>query len=311
MNPLQDLHFQNRNVMDRKHIEYLTPELLKSEEQIWVNPVGGLGDIIMLSTAMQCSYKLHGKKFLMVRRSQYTEFFAHHPAVEAIGHPEGDPIVVCNDYWMRADFQNPDNKALAIVKKIFAVDDDGDDTLFIPEVSADASTQLLINTIPWGQKNVVISCSSESPRKMMHPIKWHAIVDQLLSQQCFVIQVGRMGDIPIQGCYSLLGATSPLQLIEVLKRTQLVITPDNFIMHMAKAVGVPAITLFGPTEASRYGYKDQVCLQADVMGCEFHTQCLGPHVSQNYSTPCPMCERHCMNTHDERKIIDIALSILQ
>lgn len=42
--------------MDRKHIEYLTPELLYSEEPIWVNPVGGLGDIIMLSTALKRSF---------------------------------------------------------------------------------------------------------------------------------------------------------------------------------------------------------------------------------------------------------------
>ena len=45
--------FPNFIIMDRKHIEYLTPELLYSEEPIWVNPVGGLGDIIMLSTALK------------------------------------------------------------------------------------------------------------------------------------------------------------------------------------------------------------------------------------------------------------------
>ena len=34
--------------MDKRHVDYLTPDLLKSEEQIWVKPVGGLSDIIML-----------------------------------------------------------------------------------------------------------------------------------------------------------------------------------------------------------------------------------------------------------------------
>ena len=47
--------------MDRKHIEYLTPELLYSEEPIWVNPVGGLGDIIMLSTALKRSFDKYSK----------------------------------------------------------------------------------------------------------------------------------------------------------------------------------------------------------------------------------------------------------
>lgn len=60
--------------MDRKHIEYLTPELLYSEEPIWVNPVGGLGDIIMLSTALKRSFDKYSKKFCIARRTQYTEF---------------------------------------------------------------------------------------------------------------------------------------------------------------------------------------------------------------------------------------------
>lgn len=51
--------------MDRKHIEYLTPELLYSEEPIWVNPVGGLGDIIMLSTALKRSFDKYSKNFVL------------------------------------------------------------------------------------------------------------------------------------------------------------------------------------------------------------------------------------------------------
>ena len=73
--------------MDRKHIEYLTPELLYSEEPIWVNPVGGLGDIIMLSTALKRSFDKYSKKFCIARRTQYTEFFTNHPAIQEIGHP--------------------------------------------------------------------------------------------------------------------------------------------------------------------------------------------------------------------------------
>ena len=47
----------------------------------------------------------------------------------------------------------------------------------------------------------------------MHPIKWHIIVEKLLAQRCFVIQLGQMGDIPIKGAYSLLGATTPDQVV--------------------------------------------------------------------------------------------------
>lgn len=296
--------------MDKLHIEYLTEELLKGKEEIWVNPVGGLGDIIMLSTALKRSYDKYGKQFNMSRRTQYTELFVKHPAIKEIGYPPIGSIIVCNDYWMRPDFNEPTNKGLYITSKIFGVEDSIDEETYLPEFPLDSATELLLKNVPWREKNVFISFSSESPRKIMHPLKWHMIVEKLQSQQYFVIQVGKIGDIHIQGTYSLLGTTSPRQMIEVLKKAQLVITPDNFVMHVAHYVGVPTISLFGPTEASRYGYKDHVCLQADVSICEYKDVCLGPHVAENYSKPCPLGTKHCMNSFDENKIVDIAISIL-
>ncbi len=95
-----------------------------------------------------------------------------------------------------------------------------------------------------------------------------------------------------------------------MKHVNLVITLDNFIMHAAKLANKPTIALFGPTEPERYGYKDHICLQADKSKCEFINECLGPHVSENYSTQCPKCEEHCMNNFDENEIVDIAMTIL-
>lgn len=294
----------------KDRIEYLTPERLNSETPIWIDPVGGLGDILMLSTAIKRAFDKYGKKFHMSRRSHYTQFFVGHPAIEEIGNPPEDADIVCNDYWSRPDFNNLGNKALTIIFKIFGVEDCSMDELYLPDRATDVATNLLIKNIPWGQKTVAISFSSESPRKMMHPIKWHIIVEKLLAQQCFVLQVGGYGDIPIRGAYSLLGVTTPLQICEVLKHVDLVITPDNFIMHAAKLVNKPAIALFGPTEPERYGYQNHICLRADRSKCEFASECLGPHVSDNYATSCPKNEDHCMNSFDENKIVDIAMSIL-
>lgn len=296
--------------MDKRHIEYLTPDLLNSDEQIWVNPVGGLGDIMMLSTAMKRSYDVYKKKFSIARRAQYTEFLSTHPAVQEIGHPPIGSNIVCNDYWMRPEFQDVNMKGLAITCKIFGIDGIDDEDLYLPVNVENDATALLLKNIPWGAKNVAIVFSSESPRKMMHPIKWHLIVEKLIAQNCFVLQLGRMGDVHIRGAYSLIGATTPLQIFELLKHIDVLITLDNFIMHAAKLVHTPTIALFGPTEASRYGYAEHVCLQADLSQCNQKDKCLGPHVSENYSTPCPLCEKHCMNGHDENKIVDIAMTIL-
>lgn len=291
-------------------IEYLTPERLAQETPIWIDPVGGLGDILMLSTALKKAYDTYSKKFHISRRTNYTQFFIGHPAVAEIGNPPEDADIVCNDYWSRPDFNDINRKALSIVFKIFAIDSDEDDKLYLAEQEIDDKTNRLLSNIPWGKQTVVISFSSESPRKMMHPIKWHIIVERLLAQQCFVVQIGGYGDIPIHGAYSLLGVTTPRQVCEVVKRADLVITPDNFIMHVAKLAEKPAICLFGPTEPERYGYNGHVCLQADKSKCQFVNECLGPHVSENYSTQCPCNENHCMNSFDENKIVDIAMTLL-
>ena len=291
-------------------IEYLTKEHISLESPIWVNPVGGLGDILMLSTALKRAYDKYGIKFKISRRTQYTRFFIGHPAVEEIGNPPEGADIICNDYWSRPDFADFSLKSLTLVSKIFGVDDCTDDNLYLPAHPIDEATQLLLSNIPFGKKNVIISFSSESPRKMMHPIKWHIIVEKLLSQQCFVLQVGGYGDVPIRGAYSLLGVTNPIQVCELMKKADLVITPDNFIMHAAKLANVPAIALFGPTEPERYGYSNHICIRADLSKCELKNKCLGPHVSENYSTQCPLREKHCMNSFDENKIVDIAMTIL-
>lgn len=296
--------------MDKGHIEYLTTDLLNSEEPIWVNPVGGLGDIIMLSTAMKRSFDKYGKKFHVARRAQYTEFLTGHPAVQEIGHPPVGCNMVCNDYWMRQDFKDVSIKALNITCKIFGVDCSDKEDLYLPLPEKSIATDILLNTIPWGKKNVAIVFSSESPRKMMHPIKWHRIVERLLAQNCFVVQIGRLGDVPIRGAYTLLGATTPLQVLDLLKKVDVLITLDNYIMHAAKLVHTPTIALFGPTEASRYGYNEHYCIQADLSKCDQSDRCLGPHVSENYDKPCPLCESHCMNSHDEAKIVDVAMSMI-
>lgn len=296
------------------HIQYLTPERISRPEPIWVNPVGGLGDILMLSTALYQAHKHYGRTFHMCRRTQYTRFFIHHPAIELIGNPPENADIVCNDYWSRPEYSDTSIKSLSILYKIFGIAECTSSELWLPDFDTleadDEATRLLLANIPLTGRNVFIATSSESPRKMMHPVKWHIIVEKLLANRCSVFQVGGAHDIPIVGAYSLLGVTSPLQVCRLLKEAHLVITPDNFVMHAARLAGAPAIALFGPTEASHYSYPSHIALQADRSECPDRDNCIGPNAAQNYATPCPLAEKHCMNSFDENKIVDIAMSIL-
>ena len=314
MSRLRDSNFPNlkHKAMNSNHIKYLTPEIINEGTPIWVNPVGGLGDILMLSTALKRAHDAHGRKFRLARRTRYTRFFIHHPAIEEIGNPPEDARIVVNDYWSREEYADPNTPSLHILYKIFGVPECTDSELYLPldDMDSDEATRILLENIPFGERNVFIATSSESPRKMMHPFKWHIIVEKLLAQRCSVFQLGHSGDIPIVGAYSLLGVTTPMQVCRLLEKAQLVITPDNFVMHAAQLARVPAIALFGPTEASHYAYPRHIALQADKRQCPHSDNCLGPHVADNYPTPCPLNEKHCMNTIDEPKIVDIAMSIL-
>lgn len=295
-------------------IQYVTPELIESQQPIWVNPVGGLGDVLMMSTALKHSFDKYGRQFHMSRRSRYTPFFTNHPAVAEVGIPPVDAIVVCNDYWSRTEFNDPNNKALHITCKIFGVEAPADDALYLPEMPEDDATKTILEYLPKANKTVVFSTSSASPRKIMHPAKWHNIVNKLLAQNCAVIQVGEPRDIYISGAYSLLGATNPFQLCAILRHADLVISSDNFVMHAARLANVPTIALFGPTEKERYCYSTHFGIQGDRSDCEMAKECLGPTCSNNYTTPCPRIAQspslHCMNRIDENKVVDIAMTIL-
>ena len=56
-----------------------------------------------------------------------------------------------------------------------------------------------------------------------------------------------------EACLDLTGRTTLLQLIEVLRVCRGVVTNDTGPMHVAAALGVPTVGIFGPTEPRRTG----------------------------------------------------------
>lgn len=68
--------------------------------------------------------------------------------------------------------------------------------------------------------------------------------------------------------HSLAGETSLRELIEIMRHAQTVITNDSGPMHIAAALNIPVIAIFGPTSPERTGPygKDHVVLQSKA-GC--------------------------------------------
>ncbi len=259
----------------------------------WLNPLGGLGDTLLISGVLKQIYdKNPDKKFNLIRRTKYFSLLNGHPAIAEIGFPPKDAQIIGTDYWTSKAYSDGTMRPFQILADKLGLETPVEEKLFLAgELVEDTH---LKNFIPWRERNVIIAPNSDSPRKMMPPMAWHILVEQLLQRDIFVVQVGKMFDMHIKGAYSLLGITSPRELIYTLTLSNLVITTDNFVMHAAHLVNKPIIAVWGPTNHKVYGYEEQVHFQAPMEHCQQRNECLGPRFPQNYATQCPLNQEHCM-----------------
>jgi len=268
-----------------------------SLELPWINPVGGLGDSLMLSSVLKMVVDNNPlNRFHLIRRTNYLSILQGHPAIEKIGFPPVHAEIVNTDYWNQEGFEYNNKRAFQVLAAMFKLSTPVEEKFYIPGSYVEDS--ILHNFIPWKKRNIVIAPSSVSPRKEMSPLIWHTLVERLKDTETLIIQVGNVYDLHIKDTYSLLGLTSCPQLIRLIERCDMVISVDNFIMHAAHMVGKPSVILWGPTSHTVYGYDDHINLQAPT--CEQRDECLGPRKGSIYHSPCPR-EKHCMDkfTTDE------------
>ncbi|MBK7030568.1 MAG: hypothetical protein IPH45_15795 [Bacteroidales bacterium] len=275
----------------------------------WINPVGGLGDTLMLSGVLKLVHeKDPAKRFNLARRTRYASILSGHPAIDTVGHPPKNAHVLPTDYWAKETLGPGNQRAFQVLARMFGLQTPVEEKLYLPIEPED--DPILYKFIPWKEKNVLISPSSESPRKMMHPMAWHIITEQLSARGVNVMQSGLINELRIKVAYSLLGITSPRQLIALIRKCDLVITSDNFVMHAAHLAAVPTVALWGPTNHLVYGYEEQTHLQASLDHCHLKDECLGVGFAQNYPTPCPLMENHCINRIPVEEIMYAAIQKL-
>jgi len=82
---------------------------------------------------------------------------------------------------------------------------------------------------------------------------------------------------------STVGLTTIRQLGALMRRAQLVITNDSASLHLASAVHVPTVAIFGPTDAAKYGPTSRVrrivrrqlfCAPCEQALCRFNHECM-------------------------------------
>jgi ADP-heptose:LPS heptosyltransferase len=278
-------------------------------KEIWINPVGSYGDMLMLSGVLkQCMDSNPRQRFCLVRRAIYTDLLNGHPAIKEVGYPPKNASVITTDYWLKEKPGTDNNRPYQILARLFGLQTPVIENLYLP--GKNDEDKLLLDFIPSDDKKIaVIAPTSMTPRKMMGPLIWQDITERLRNRGIMVIQVGHKDDIYIKGSYSLLGLTTPRQLITLMIKSNVIISVDNFIMYVAHLICKPAIIIWGPTNSKVYGYAEQIHIQCPTNHCEFRNKCLGPEFSANASSPCPLKDKHCMSLVSIDTIIENTFDI--
>ena len=60
-----------------------------------------------------------------------------------------------------------------------------------------------------------------------------------------------------KSCYNFSGKTNLLQLSALIKKCDLLIAPDTGSLHIARALNVPLVGLFGPVDPAIWGYSEE------------------------------------------------------
>lgn len=279
------------------------------EPPLWIDPIGGLGDTLMISGVLkQVTERDPSRKFNLVARTKYPPLLQGHPAIGRIGHPEPGARLIRTNYWDLEEYSLPGARAYQVLAGMFDLPTPAEERLYVPWELLD--DPLLMQMIPWQERNVIICQSSESPRKQMDVERWEPLVKLLRSEGIGVVQVGQRTDPYVRGAYSLLGLTTPRQFISLLRHFQAVVTADNFLMHAAHLCATPAVVIWGPTEHETYGYAGQLHFQGERL-CDSPEGCIGPRRGNIYRTACPMGEDHCTNRVDTETLYRSVLELVQ
>jgi ADP-heptose:LPS heptosyltransferase len=278
----------------------------------WINPVGGIGDMLMLSGVLKCVVDSDPqRRFNLAWRTNYLAILQGHPAIAHAGFPPRDAKMERVDYWSIENLGPGNQRPFQVLARSFGLTTPVEETLYVPPPPEPHFP--LLDFIPWKSLNVLIAPASDSPRKVILPQIWHRLVDLLHSDGAFVLQGGRMHETHIHNAYSVQGLTTPRQYITTMKRCSLVITADSFAMHAAHYAGVPAVALWGATHHAVYGYPEQLHIQLPRQcGLGEFEDCISTERNNGgrlYGTPCPLNERHCLDQVKPEAVFEAARSI--
>lgn len=261
----------------------------------WLNLTDGLDAVLMVSGLLRQAIAQDPElRFNLVRRRRCQELLTGHPAIEKVGFPAPEEKIITLNYRMSPVIGVGTDRPYQILGRQLGLTVPMVESFYLPGKLD--GIEFLDPFIPWGrQKVVILGTFSDVPCKRFHPMAWHLVVEQLKAQGCFVIQIGEANEVHIRGSYSLLGVLSVRQQLALLKRSDTLVTVDNYLVQAAQLVETPAVVLWGPTSPDVYGYPGQVNLTPSRNTCK-ESICRTEIDGQwQWQQRCPREELHCMN----------------
>ena len=104
---------------------------------------------------------------------------------------------------------------------------------------------------------------------------------------------------------SFVGQTSLREMMLILRRCELILTNDSGAMHVAAALGVPTVAIFGPT-VKPFGFFPVGARTAVVEVSNLDCRPCSVHGSKK----CPLGHFRCMNDVTVDRVVDSAQTLL-
>lgn len=85
---------------------------------------------------------------------------------------------------------------------------------------------------------------------------WTELIKLFAADGRFVVQIGATGEDRLPGVQSMFLGPTPDQLENLLKDARTWVSVDNFLPHMAAAIGIPGVVLFGMSDPEIFGHPE-------------------------------------------------------
>ena len=222
--------------------------------------IPGLGDAVMMEPAIRATAEVLGKQVLVKFPGWIAPIFEHHPSVAVIlDNADEEPVEVFPVLDIASPASCPAAKYEAVhtprIRKprhqIFleAAEEQlhlklklSSPKLYLSEEEREEANRLKSN--PW--RNIGIQYhTAESWRDYPH---MSALV-KLLCKAGYEVYIFALKDLPFNGQFHIIKRRPIREVMVMLAGMHLVLGPDSGLLHLAGALNVPILSLFGPTDA--------------------------------------------------------------